>query len=146
MCVTENRSCGPKSELILGFVRLSSAFVLCYSHASCVAVSSYFSPHLGVLAWGTPSCFWALIFFPPLIPVLVFAATPQGVRGKQRRNLNVSNASTQLAPSRCKSTEGRGGIFTLFKPSSSPATFFVARVPKGKTMRLNIKFYEHVVL
>lgn len=37
-------------------------------------------------------------------------------------------------------------FFTLFKPSSSPATFFVARVPKGKTMRLNIKFYEHVVL
>lgn len=114
MCVTENRSCGPKTELILRFVRLSSAFVLCYSHASCVAVSSYFSPHLGVLAWGTPSCFWALIFFPPLIPVLVFAATPQGMRGKQRRK-DVSNASTQLAPSRCESTEGWGGIFYPFQ-------------------------------
>lgn len=53
-------------------------------------------------------------FPPPLIPMLVFAATPRGARGEQRRE-DVSNASTQLALSRCRSAEGWDGIFYPFQ-------------------------------
>lgn len=58
--------------------------------------------------------------------------------------------SQMLPPSLLSADAGalRVGMafFTLFKPSSAPATLFVACVPKGKTVRLNVKLYERVIL
>lgn len=145
MCVTENRSCGPKNwarSRVCAF-QLSLCAVLFPCITCCCLL--LLQPPSGCLGMGHSLLLLGPTFLSPppwflcWYLQLLHKACVASREGKMSQMLPRSLLWADAGALRVGMA-----FFTLFKPSSAPATLFVGCVPKDKTMRLNIKLYELV--